>query len=183
MRRWLQIIGRCWRCCGALSNGFTSAHELQSDWVHTVIRAEYEPRPAANSIRLEETLRTRIAGAGADECLYVGERQELKKFDADYRQSPAVGPELDQAISAIVRSTNQLRSEQGREPLKTNSKLTPAPKSSRPIWPAQICFRTTRTAIDRRIMCRYSVMIIALSARTLPTKSSRMASRRGSWPA
>src|SRR5436190_5294123 len=52
--------------------------------------------------------------------------QELKEFDADYLQSPPVGPELDQAVSAIVRSTNELRKEQGREPLKTNSKLTRA---------------------------------------------------------
>jgi uncharacterized protein YkwD len=52
--------------------------------------------------------------------------QELKEFDADYLQSPAVGPELDQAASAIIRSTNELRKAEGREPLKTNSNLTRA---------------------------------------------------------
>src|SRR5438132_10234564 len=52
--------------------------------------------------------------------------QELKEFNADYLQSPAHGPELDEAIGAIIRATNELRKEQGREPLKTNKKLTRA---------------------------------------------------------
>jgi hypothetical protein len=58
-------------------------------------------------------------------CMFaVG--QELKEFDADYLQSPPVGPELDQAVGAIIRITNEFRKEQGREPLKTNRKLTRA---------------------------------------------------------
>src|SRR4051812_9464346 len=52
--------------------------------------------------------------------------QELKEFDADYLQSPAVGPELDQVVSAIIRSTNELRKAEGREPLKSNDQLTRA---------------------------------------------------------
>ena len=52
--------------------------------------------------------------------------QELKEFDADYLQSPPVGPELDQAVSTIIRSTNELRKEHGREPLKTSKQLTRA---------------------------------------------------------
>src|SRR5437016_4170021 len=52
--------------------------------------------------------------------------QELKEFNADYLQSPANGPKLDATVSAIIRSTNELRKEQGREPLKTNKELTRA---------------------------------------------------------
>jgi uncharacterized protein YkwD len=52
--------------------------------------------------------------------------QELKEFDADYLHSPAREPELDPTASAIIRRTNELRKEQGRVPLKTNSKLTRA---------------------------------------------------------
>lgn len=58
-------------------------------------------------------------------CMFAA-GQELKEFDADYLQSPSIGPELDQAVGEIVRSTNELRKQQGREPLKTNSKLTRA---------------------------------------------------------
>jgi hypothetical protein len=58
-------------------------------------------------------------------CMFAA-GQELKEFDADYLQSPPVGPELDQAVGEIIRSTNELRKQQGREPLKTNSKLTRA---------------------------------------------------------
>jgi uncharacterized protein YkwD len=52
--------------------------------------------------------------------------QELKEFDADYLQSPPVGPELGQAVSELIRSTNELRKAEGREPLKTNTSLTRA---------------------------------------------------------
>src|SRR5215213_8535693 len=58
-------------------------------------------------------------------CMFAA-GQELKEFDADYLQSPPVGPELDQAVGEIIRSTNELRKQQGREPLKTNSKLARA---------------------------------------------------------
>ena len=62
-----------------------------------------------------------LAGSGQ-----FGIGQELKEFDADYLQSPPAGPELDQVVSAIIRSTNELRKAEGREPLKTNNKLTRA---------------------------------------------------------
>jgi uncharacterized protein YkwD len=52
--------------------------------------------------------------------------QERKEIDADYLTSSAGGPKLEQVVSAIIRSTNELRKVQGREPVKVNSKLTRA---------------------------------------------------------
>ena len=58
-------------------------------------------------------------------CLPAAE-PKLKEFDASYLESPARGPQLDQVATAIIRSTNEYRKKEGREPLKVNDKLTRA---------------------------------------------------------
>jgi len=49
--------------------------------------------------------------------------QELKQYDADYLNLSARNPELEPAVEAIFRSTNELRKEHSLEPLKVNKKL------------------------------------------------------------
>jgi uncharacterized protein YkwD len=50
--------------------------------------------------------------------------QRLEEFNRDYLESPAGGPDLSEAVQMVIDKTNELRREEGLEPVEPNQELT-----------------------------------------------------------